>query len=64
MARHGHADSRAEATAGTDLILLTGSEATTRAIYTALLRDAKAGVLSHASLVASYDRIQALKAGL
>jgi beta-N-acetylhexosaminidase len=49
--------------AGTDMILTTGSEAATRAVYARLLLDAQKGVLPTATLRASYDRILALKAG-
>src|ERR1035437_7061827 len=52
------------ARAGTDMILLTGSEASTRAVYAALLSNAKDGAIPRAILRASYDRIIALKAGL
>ena len=52
------------ANAGTDMLLVTGSEASTRAVYTALVRAAGFGDISRAALGASYDRILALKAGL
>ncbi len=52
------------AMAGTDMILLTGSEASTQAAYATLLGNAKAGAITTAALRASYDRILALKAGL
>jgi beta-N-acetylhexosaminidase len=52
------------AKAGTDLLLLTGSEASSRSVYKTLFDAATAGHLSHARLIASYDRILALKAGL
>jgi len=52
------------ARAGTDMILTTGSEASTRAVYATLLRKATDGSLSRVMLRASYDRILALKAGL
>jgi beta-N-acetylhexosaminidase len=52
------------AKAGTDMVLLTGSEASTRAIYESLLGEAKDGSIARATLRASYDRILALKAGL
>jgi beta-N-acetylhexosaminidase len=52
------------ARAGADLILTTGSEASTRAVYSALLRKAQDGWIPAATLRASYDRIVALKAGL
>jgi beta-N-acetylhexosaminidase len=50
--------------AGTDMVLLTGSEASTRAVYAALLAGATNGSIPQATLRASYDRIIALKAGL
>ena len=52
------------AIAGTDLILTTGSEAASRAEYTALLKAATAGTIPGARLRASYSRILHLKAGL
>ena len=52
------------AAAGTDLLLLTGSESTTNATYAALLREAQAGSLSRTMLRASYERIRTLKASL
>ncbi len=52
------------ATAGTDMILLTGSEASTEATYETLLADADAGVIPRATLLTSYRRILALKKGL
>ena len=52
------------AAAGTDLLLITGSESTSRTVYSTLLAAAQAGTLSTATLQASYDRILALKAGL
>jgi beta-N-acetylhexosaminidase len=51
------------ARAGTDMILLTGSEASTRAVYATLLADATAGTISRTRLLISYDRILALKSG-
>jgi len=50
--------------AGADLILLTGSEATTSGVFTALYDAAKAGTLPRTQLVTSYERIAGLKAGL
>ena len=50
------------AEAGTDMILLTGSEASTRAVYAALLGKARDDSIPMATLRASYDRIIALKA--
>jgi len=52
------------ATAGTDLILVTGTEATSRGVYIALLADAANGTIPLATLQASYGRILALKAHL
>ena len=52
------------ATAGTDMILVTGSEASTRSVYTTLLENAEKGAISRTVLRASYDRILALKARL
>jgi beta-N-acetylhexosaminidase len=52
------------ARAGTDMILTTGSEASTRGVYATLLRQAELGSIPLATLRASYDRILALKAGL
>jgi beta-N-acetylhexosaminidase len=50
------------ATAGTDLLLLTGTEASSSAVYTALLGAARSGSIPRSTLVASYERIEALKA--
>jgi beta-N-acetylhexosaminidase len=52
------------ANAGTDMILATGSEATTRTVYSKLLALAKGGFIPRSTLLDSYDRILALKAGL
>lgn len=52
------------ARAGTDMILVTGTEATSRSVYARLLADAQAGLIAKSTLRASYDRILALKAGL
>jgi beta-N-acetylhexosaminidase len=51
------------ALAGADLILLTGSEASSAGVFTTLYDAAKAGTLSRAALRMSYDRVEALKAG-
>jgi beta-N-acetylhexosaminidase len=51
------------AEAGTDMILTTGSEATSRAVFAALLRAAQDGSIPLSTLEASYDRILALKSG-
>lgn len=52
------------ARAGTDLILITGSEAASRSVYLSVLRAARDGRIAAADLDASYDRILALKRGL
>ena len=52
------------AKAGSDMILTTGSEASTRAVFATLVREAADGAIPAASLRASYDRILAMKAGL
>jgi beta-N-acetylhexosaminidase len=52
------------AKAGTDMVLLTGSEASSRSVYKSLIAAATAGDLPHARLLASFKRIMALKAGL
>jgi beta-N-acetylhexosaminidase len=52
------------AKAGTDMLLLTGSEASSRSVFRTLLDAAKAGQIPQNRLAASYDRIVALKAGL
>jgi beta-N-acetylhexosaminidase len=52
------------AKAGTDMILVTGSEASTRAVYSALLAAAQGGSIARSTLLASYNRIIALKARL
>jgi beta-N-acetylhexosaminidase len=52
------------ARAGTDLILLTGSEASTRATFATLVQKARQGTISLATLRASYARIAAMKAGI
>ena len=52
------------AKAGTDMLLLTGSEASSRSVFRTLLDAAKAGQISQDRLTASYDRIAVLKAGL
>jgi beta-N-acetylhexosaminidase len=49
------------AKAGTDLLLLTGTEAASQAVYSALLRAASDGRILRSRLVISYDRILALK---
>jgi len=49
------------AAAGTDMILVTGSEASTKATYNALLAAAQAGTIARSDLDASYDRIITLK---
>jgi beta-N-acetylhexosaminidase len=52
------------ARAGTDMILLTGSEVSARAVFTALVTKATSGSLPRTVLQASYARIVAMKAGL
>jgi beta-N-acetylhexosaminidase len=52
------------AKAGTDMILVTGSEASTRAVYSALLAAAQDGSISRSTLLGSYNRIIALKSHL
>ena len=52
------------ARAGTDMLLLTGSERTTGKIYRRLLREAKAGRLDREDLLASWQRIEDTKARL
>ena len=52
------------ANAGTDMILVTGSEATTKTDYDKLLSLAKGGFIARSTLFDSYERILALKAGL
>ncbi len=47
--------------AGTDMLLITGTEATSAAVYRRLVGDLKDGSLERATLVASYQRILALK---
>ena len=50
--------------AGTDMLLLSGSEATTKATFARLVLNTKDGAIPVTTLRASYDRILALKAGL
>jgi beta-N-acetylhexosaminidase len=52
------------AIAGTDMLLLAGSEASTAGIYGTLLTDARNGSIPKTRLAASYGRILAMKAGL
>jgi len=52
------------ARAGTDMILVTNTEASTREIYSKLMTWSANGSISMARLKASYQRILALKAGL
>lgn len=52
------------AEAGTDMILVTGDEASTRTVYATMLAAATDGSLPRSILQASYGRILALKAGL
>ena len=51
------------ANAGTDMLLVTGTEASTKVVYQTLLADALKGAIPRPVLQASYDRILALKAG-
>lgn len=50
------------ARAGTDMLLVTGSEASTKAVYSALLAQAMDGLISATTLRESYDRILRMKA--
>jgi beta-N-acetylhexosaminidase len=52
------------AQAGTDMIMLTGSETSTAATYSTLLLDAQNGTIPTTALQSSYDRILNLKTGL
>jgi beta-N-acetylhexosaminidase len=52
------------AKAGTDMLMLTGSESSTASTYSALVSAAQAGSISATRLQASYSRILALKAAL
>jgi len=52
------------AIAGTDMIMLTGSEAATARAFDTLLAAAQAGTIPRSTLEASYARIAALKSGL
>jgi beta-glucosidase-like glycosyl hydrolase len=61
---HARGPATGEASAGTDMILVTGSEASTRARYAMLLDNATNGAISTAALRASYDRVLVLKASL
>jgi beta-N-acetylhexosaminidase len=54
----------ASAEAGADLLLITGSQATSRGVYAHLLAAAKGGTLPGSRLTASYNRIIALKSHL
>jgi beta-N-acetylhexosaminidase len=49
------------ARAGTDLLLLTGSEASSRTVYRTLVAAADAGRIGKTSLQRSYERIDALR---
>jgi beta-N-acetylhexosaminidase len=49
------------ALAGTDMILIAGSEASSSTVYDALLAAARAGTIPRTTLTASYNRILALK---
>jgi beta-N-acetylhexosaminidase len=52
------------ALAGADLLLITGSQATSAVVYSRLLAAASSGALPRSGLTASYDRIVALKGRL
>jgi beta-N-acetylhexosaminidase len=52
------------AKAGTDMLMLTGSETSTASTYASLVREAQGGFISASRLQASYDRILALKGTL
>jgi beta-N-acetylhexosaminidase len=52
------------AEAGADLLLVTGSQATSKGVYNRLLAAARAGTIPRSHLTASYDRILALKGRL
>src|SRR4051794_12131448 len=49
------------AQAGTDLLLLTGSERASQSVYRSLLQAAGSGRIDHARLLGSYERILTLK---
>ena len=49
--------------AGTDMLLLTGSESSSAGVYASLVKSSTAGQISLTRLRASWTRIQALKAG-
>lgn len=55
---------RKAAKAGTDMLMLTGSETATNAAYARLRQDAEDGKIPLATLQASYARILALKAAI
>ena len=52
------------AKAGSDLLLITGSEADSRTVYLSLRDAAVSGALPMSQLMASYNRILALKSHL
>src|SRR4051812_1886636 len=52
------------AEAGADLLLVTGSQATSKGVYNRLLAAARAGTLPRSHLTASYNRILTLKGRL
>jgi beta-N-acetylhexosaminidase len=52
------------AKAETDMILLTGSESSTKSTYASLLLDAQNGTIPLSTLQTSYNRVLALKAGV
>jgi hypothetical protein len=52
------------ARAGTDLILLTGSQASSAAVFDALYQAVRDGSIPRSTILASYNRILELKSGL
>jgi beta-N-acetylhexosaminidase len=52
------------AKAGTDMLLLTGSEASSAAVFKVLYDKARTGAIARTTLTTTYARILALKAGL
>jgi beta-N-acetylhexosaminidase len=49
------------AAAGTDLILVTGSESTSAEVFAELVKESRGGGIARSTLRASFDRIVALK---
>jgi beta-N-acetylhexosaminidase len=54
----------AAALAGTDMILTTGSESSSRTVYASLVHAATAGQIPRTTLLASWNRILVLKSGM